>query len=159
MNAWQVIDDLRRKGVLLALNGQRVVYDGPVSVLTADRIEQLRAIKPALVEALRQSAPGIDWRALYEERLAAALTAGQSEATARLNAYEICLVRWLNENPIVSDGARCVECGLPDLHGEALTPFGVEAAGHAWLHSRCWPAWHAGRRAEATAALANAGVT
>ncbi len=32
-------------------------------------------------------------------------------------------------------------------------PFGTEPTGHAWLHSRCWPAWHASRKAEAIAAL------
>jgi hypothetical protein len=30
----------------------------------------------------------------------------------------------------------------------------IESTGHAWLHSRCWPIWHAGRKAEAIAALA-----
>ncbi len=33
------------------------------------------------------------------------------------------------------------------------------SSGHAWLHSRCWPTWHAGRKAEAVAALAKLGIT
>jgi hypothetical protein len=27
---------------------------------------------------------------------------------------------------------------------DPLVPYGVEPTGHAWLHSRCWEAWHAG---------------
>jgi hypothetical protein len=30
-----------------------------------------------------------------------------------------------------------------------LLPFGAEPTGHAWLHSRCWDAWHTGRKSEA----------
>jgi hypothetical protein len=33
----------------------------------------------------------------------------------------------------------------------------VESTGHAWLHSRCWSAWYAGRRAVAAAALLSMG--
>jgi hypothetical protein len=37
-------------------------------------------------------------------------------------------------------------------------PFGTADSGHAWLHSRCWPAWYAGRKAAAMAALARLGI-
>jgi hypothetical protein len=44
-------------------------------------------------------------------------------------------------------------------HGhDPLVPFGIEPTGHAWLHSRCWTAWHAGRKAEAVAVLAAMGI-
>ena len=46
----------------------------------------------------------------------------------------------------------------PDHAHDPLLPFGIEPTGHAWLHSRCWPAWHAGRKAEAVAALAAMGI-
>ena len=36
---------------------------------------------------------------------------------------------------------------------DPLVPYGVEPTGHAWLHSRCWEAWHAARKSEAAAAL------
>ena len=36
---------------------------------------------------------------------------------------------------------------------DPLLPYGVEPTGHAWLHSRCWEAWHAARKSEAAAAL------
>ena len=41
---------------------------------------------------------------------------------------------------------------------DPLLPFGAEPTGHAWLHSRCWPAWHSARKAEAIAALAAMGI-
>jgi hypothetical protein len=41
---------------------------------------------------------------------------------------------------------------------DPILPFGTESTGHAWLHSRCWPTWHAGRKAEAIAALAAMGI-
>ena len=34
----------------------------------------------------------------------------------------------------------------------------LSITGHVWLHSRCWPVWHAGRKAEAIAALAAMGI-
>jgi hypothetical protein len=39
-----------------------------------------------------------------------------------------------------------------------VVPYGTEAVGHIWLHSRCWPAWYARRWDEATEALAGLGV-
>jgi hypothetical protein len=41
---------------------------------------------------------------------------------------------------------------------DPLVPYGVEPAGHVWLHSRCWEAWHAARKREAAAALKAMGV-
>ena len=41
---------------------------------------------------------------------------------------------------------------------DPLVPYGVEPTGHAWLHSRCWEAWHAARKREAAAALEAMGV-
>ncbi|MFZ3328888.1 MAG: hypothetical protein WA231_24800, partial [Methylocella sp.] len=41
---------------------------------------------------------------------------------------------------------------------DPLSPYGMENTSHAWLHSRCWPAQYAGRKAEAVAALAAMGI-
>jgi len=83
----------------------------------------------------------------------------QPEPEARRNAYECCVVRWFDLHPVTSDGTACAACGKPDLPGDALTSFGIDPPGAAWLHSRCWEAWRDGRRAEAAAALAGAGIT
>src|SRR5262249_32601092 len=37
-------------------------------------------------------------------------------------------------------------------------PFGIAIDDRVWLHSRCQPAWHAGRKAEALSELANMGI-
>ena len=52
-----------------------------------------------------------------------------------------------------SPPGRCLACGDGDHGHDLLKPFGIETTGHAWLHSACWPAWYAGRKAEAVAAL------
>jgi hypothetical protein len=52
-----------------------------------------------------------------------------------------------------------LSCGGGDHGHDPLLPFGIEPTGHAWLHSRCWPAArYAGRKAEAVAALAAMGI-
>jgi hypothetical protein len=61
-----------------------------------------------------------------------------------------------------STAIRCVATGpmLGLRPGRAFTlPFGTESSGHAWLHSRCRPAWHASRKADAVAALGQLGIT
>jgi hypothetical protein len=53
---------------------------------------------------------------------------------------------------------RCLACGGREYGYDPLLPYGVEPTGHAWLHSRCWEAWHAARKREAAAALKAMGV-
>ena len=73
-------------------------------------------------------------------------------------AFACCAVEWLNRNFVRSPAGRCLGCGDREHAHDPLVPFGVEPSGHAWLHSRCWPAWHAGRKAQAIAALAAMGI-
>jgi hypothetical protein len=54
---------------------------------------------------------------------------------------------------------RCLACGNGHYAHDALLPHGIEPTGHAWLHSRCWPAWHAERKAGAVSALKAIGIT
>jgi hypothetical protein len=68
------------------------------------------------------------------------------------------LAEWLNRNFVPSPPGRCLGCGSDDRAHDPILPYGMESTGHAWLHSRCWPAWHAGRKAEAAAALAGMGI-
>ena len=48
-----------------------------------------------------------------------------------------------------SPAGRCLGCGGRDHAHDPLLPYGVEPTGHAWLHSRCWPAWYEARKAKA----------
>jgi hypothetical protein len=53
---------------------------------------------------------------------------------------------------------HCAACGGSNRGDDPLLPFSLEPIGYGWLHSRCWPAWHAGRKAEAVTALAALGI-
>jgi hypothetical protein len=79
-------------------------------------------------------------------------------AQAEAHACNCCVAQWLNQNPVRSPPGRCLGCGGADRNHDPLLPYGVERTGHAWLHSRCWPAWYADRRVQAIAALASAGL-
>jgi hypothetical protein len=73
-------------------------------------------------------------------------------------AFEFCIVEWLNQHPAPSPPGRCGWCGRPESPGAVVVPFGAEPGTHAWLHSECWPAWYAARKAEAIAALIAMGI-
>jgi hypothetical protein len=101
-----------------------------------------------------------DWLALYDERAGivefdGGLPRGQAEA----RAYACCAAEWLNRNPLCSPPGRCLGGGGAEHAHHAVPPVGIETIGHAWLHLRGFPAWHAGRRVEAVAALAAMGIT
>ena len=72
---------------------------------------------------------------------------------AEAQAFECCVVEWLNRNPVCSPPGRCLGCGGGEDTHDKLLPYGTEQTGHAWLHSRCWEAWHANRKAKAVAVL------
>lgn len=99
-----------------------------------------------------------DWQAHYDERAAIIeFDGGFSRSEAELRALDCCVTEWLNRNPARSPPGRCLACGDGEAC-EALVPIGTENAGHVWLHSRCWPGWYAGRRAQAATALGEYGV-
>jgi hypothetical protein len=101
-----------------------------------------------------------DWLALYDGRAGIAefdggLPRGQAEA----RAYVCCAAAWLNRNPLCSPSGRCLGGGGAEHAYVAVPPAGIETIGHAWPHSRAFPAWFAGQRAEVVAALAAMGIT
>jgi hypothetical protein len=101
---------------------------------------------------------GKDWQAFFDERAGIAeFDGGLSRAQAEAQAFAHCVDEWLSRNPMRSPRGRCLGCGGVDHH-EPLLPFGIEPTGHSWLHSRCWPSWMAGRRAEAASALRAMGI-
>jgi hypothetical protein len=76
---------------------------------------------------------------------------------AEVQAFEQCIVEWLNANPSFSPAGRCIWCGKPGTPSAIVVPFGA-GEHHAWLHGHCWPAWHHSRRAEANKALRTMGI-
>ena len=75
-----------------------------------------------------------------------------------VQSHEARQVEWLNSNPAPSMSDCCAHCAAFEEAHDPLLPFGLASTGHAWLHSRCWPAWAESRKAEAASALAAMGV-
>ena len=99
-----------------------------------------------------------DWRARFDERAGfLEHDGGWSRAQAEVQAFESCLVEWLNRNPSSSPAGRCAWCGKSETPSVIVLPFGA-GEHHAWLHSDCWPAWRQSRRSEAVLALRGMGI-
>jgi hypothetical protein len=149
--------------------GIRIGIDGDDLVLEASAKPS-----PAVLELLSQNKAGIrarlraaehgwgteDWQAFFDERASIAeFDAGLPRPQAEARAFDCCIAEWMNQNPVHSMADRCIGCGGGDRPGDPLLPFGIESHGHAWLHSRCWLAWSAARKAESVAALKVKGLT
>jgi hypothetical protein len=99
-----------------------------------------------------------DWRARFDERAGfLGHDGGLLRNQAELQAFEHCIVEWLNANPRRSPAGCCTWCGKAETPSAMVLPFGV-GEHHAWLHAECWPAWHQSRRGEAAIALRRMGI-
>src|SRR5262245_7385613 len=102
----------------------------------------------------RDSWTAADWQAFYDERAGIAEhDGGLSREQAEALALDHCVAEWLMRHPMQSIPGSCLGCGEAEDQSGMVLPFGTETSGHAWLHSRCWPAWQAQRWEEAVAAL------
>ncbi|MBM4073737.1 MAG: hypothetical protein FJ271_33170 [Planctomycetes bacterium] len=157
MSAAKALMEARAAGVTVRIENDDLVLAAaappPAAVL-----DQLSRHKAGIVLLLRPGADGWsaeDWRAFFDERARIAeFDAGLPRPKAEANAFGCCVSEWLNRNFVRSPPGRCLACGGGDHAHDPLVPFGTETAGHVWLHSRCWPAWYAGRKTKAVAALA-----
>jgi hypothetical protein len=99
-----------------------------------------------------------DWRARFDERAAfLEHDGGLTRVEAEVQAFECCIVEWLNQHPAPSAPGRCAQCGRPESPSAMVLPFGA-GEHHVWLHAECWPAWHQSRRVEAAMALRTMGI-
>ena len=120
-----------------------------MNLLTCHRADVI-----ALLRTWRDSWSGEDWRAFFDERAGIAeFDAGLPRAPAEARAFECSVVEWLNRHPVCSPSGRCLGCGGSENTNDPVLPYATEQTGHAWLHSRCWKAWHANRKAKAVAIL------
>lgn len=100
-----------------------------------------------------------DWKAFFDERAAIAEFDGKlPRPQAETRAFACCVAEWLNRRRSSTRPGRCAGCGEVERPGATVLPFGIEASGHTWLHSGCWPDWHAALQAEAIAALSGVGL-
>ena len=161
MNAADALKAARAAGIRFAMDGNDLVLDAPAQPPAAILDLVSRHID-GIVALLRPAGDGRaanDWQAFFDERTdIAELKGGLPRAEAEARAFACCLSEWQNRHPVCSSPERCLRCGDCEHPHDPLLPFGIEFTGHAWLHSRCWPAWQAGRRAEAAAALVGMGI-
>lgn len=162
MSALQALKAARDAGVRIGVDGDALTLDAAAAPPPAV-LELLAFHKAGVVALLRTGSDGRsgeDWRAFFDERAAIAeFDGGLPRDQAEARAFACCVAEWLNRNPMRSRAGRCLGCGGGEHAHDALLPFGSEPTGHAWLHSRCWDAWHASRKAEAVAALATFGIS
>lgn len=161
MSAAKVLKIARAAGLRLGIDGDTLTLEAatapPPAVL--DLLARHKADIVALLRPANDGWSGEDWLAFFDERAGIAeFDGGLPRLEAEARAFDCCVVEWLNRNPVRSSPGRCLGCGQADHSHDPLLPFGTESTGHAWLHSRCWPAWHATRKAEAIAALAAMGI-
>lgn len=161
MSAAEALKTARAAGVELRLDGDDLVLEAsappPAAVL-----DLLSRHKPSIAALLRPGRDGWsaqDWQVFFEERAGIAeFDGGLPRPTAEARAFACCVGEWMNRTFERSPPGRCLACGGGDDAHDVLLPHGIQLTGHAWLHSRCWLAWHAGRKAEAAAALAAMGI-
>jgi hypothetical protein len=161
MSAIQALKAARDAGVRIGVDGDALTLDAaaapPAAVLAL--LSHHKAGVIALLRTGSDGWSGEDWRALFDERAAIAeFDGGLSRRSAEARAFASCVAKWLNRNPVRSPSVRCLCCGGSEHAHDKLLPVGTEPNGHAWLHSRCWEAWHASRKAEALATLSTFGI-
>jgi hypothetical protein len=161
MSAAEVLKAARAAGIQLGIDGVALTLQAvtapPPAVL--DLLARHKAGIISLLRPANDGWSGEDWLAFFDGRAGIAeFDGGLSREQAEARAFATCVVEWLNRNPVRSLPGRCLACGGSEHAHDRLLPFGTEQTGHAWLHSRCWPAWHRARRADAIAALSVMGI-
>jgi hypothetical protein len=162
VTAAEALQQARAAGLCLEVDGDELVLSASAPPPQAV-ISLLVQCKAGVLALLRPDDCGWtaeDWLAFFDERDAIAeFERGLPRDQAEARAFACCVAEWLNRNVVSSPPGRCLACGGGDERHDRLLPFGSEPANQAWLHSRCWRAWYARRRAEALASLASMGIT
>ena len=161
MSAAEALRAAHNAGIGLHVDGVDLVLEAsaPPPAAVLDLLGRHKADLIALLRSGDDDWSVEDWRALYDERAGIMeFDGGLARPEAEALAFECCVVEWLNRTFECSLPGSCLACGGADSVHDALLPRGVEPTGHVWLHSRCWPAWHAGRKADAVTALKSMGI-
>lgn len=156
MNAAGALKAARAAGLKLVVEGDGLAASA-ASAPPATVLATISRYKAEIIALLRPGPDGWsaeDWQVYFDERAGIAeFDGGLTRADAETQAFQCCVVEWLNRNPVCSSPDRCLECGGKENAWDKILPYGTEPTGHAWLPSGCWETWHANRKAEAVAAL------
>jgi hypothetical protein len=161
MNAAQALQAARAAGIQVKIDGVDLLLraSAPPSAAVLEGLSRHKVHVLALLRLEKVEWTPDDWRAFFDERAGILeFDGGLPRVEAEDQAFACCLVEWLNRNPARSAPGLCLACGDREYGYDPLVPYGVEPTGHAWLHSRCWEAWHAARKGEAVAALRAMGI-
>jgi hypothetical protein len=160
VNASEALIAARAVGVSVGLVGGDLALVAPAAPPPAV-VEALALHKAEIVALLRPAKDGwsaADWQVFFGERAGRfEYVSGMTRSAAEAQAYEACIVEWLNRNPAPSPAGRCAWCGQLESDSACVVPFGTEPATHAWLHGECWQPWQKARRSEAVKALSRIG--
>jgi len=161
MSAVEALESARAVGVHVEIQGDELLLEA-TSVPPTAVLEAISRHKTEIIALLRPSRDGwsaADWQGFFDERAGIAeFDGGLSRREAEVQAFACCVVEWLNRNPERSQPGCCLACGGREKGHDALLPFGIEPAGHVWLHGHCWAAWYAERKAKAASALRVMGI-
>jgi hypothetical protein len=161
MKTIDALQAARAVGITIAVHGDDLVLEA-ASTPPAEVLDALSRHKTEIVALLRPGRDGWsaeDWQVFFDERAGIAqFDGGLARAEAEAQAFDCCVVEWLNRNPERSPPGCCLGCGDREHAHDPLLPYGVEPYGHAWLHSRCWSAWYEARKAKAVSALTAIGI-
>jgi hypothetical protein len=162
MTAAEALKAARAAGVELSLDSADLALKA-ASAPPAALLDALSRHKAEIVALLRSAEDGwsrADWQVFFEERAGIVEFDGRlPRAEAEAQAFACCVVEWLNRTPERSPAGRCLGCGDREYAHDPLLPYGVEPAGHVWLHSRCWPTWYEARQAKAVSTLKAMGIS
>ena len=160
MSAAEALKAARALGVELSVDGGDLLLEASAPP-PPDILDLLLRQKPGVLALLRAGPDGLsawDWRVFFDARAEVAELNGSPTPEAEACAFACCVLEWLNRNFVHSSSDSCLGCDGAGHAHNPLLPFGTGAHGRAWLHSHCWDAWHAGRKATAVAALAAMGI-
>ena len=118
MNAAGALKAARAAGLKLMADGDALALSAasapPAALL--DALFRHKAEIMALLQPGRDGWSAEDWQVYFDERAGIAeFDGGLSRAEAEAQAFECCVVEWLNRNPVCSPPGRCLSCGAAAL--------------------------------------------
>ena len=161
MSAADTLNAVRTAGIQVEIDGDdlSLAASAPPPRAVIDLLSRHKAEVMALLRPAEDGWSSENWQVFFDERAGIfEFDGGLPRPYAEARAFDCCVTKWLNHNPGRSPAGCCLYCGGRDHAHDPLLPYGIESTGHAWLHSRCWPAWRNSRAADAIAALATMGI-